>query len=298
MVWWQRTRSETLVARLAGPTDRPAVADLLAQAARLHGTQAVEEQVALLNSGASSVAWYGDRAVGFLGLHVRAPADGERWVDVSLIGTGSGYGAGVDKTLATLLSASMPALHQRAVTALLCLTSEMWLQQALLNIGFREIDQVITYLRGQRPLAAPSDIDRSSLRPAGPAEANTVLALNAAAFSPIWRYDDATTLSWLLTSEHAIVAEQDNEAAGFCLTAHPTGDGYAQLIRIGVHPDWQGHGIGRRLVSDAIRYSHQIGTLGVALNTQRSNATSRHVYESLGFRTAGPAVHVLVYETS
>src|SRR5512137_1829448 len=62
MAWWQRPKIESPTVRIAQPTDRPMVADLLARAVRQYGAQAVEDQMALLNSSVSSVALAGDRA--------------------------------------------------------------------------------------------------------------------------------------------------------------------------------------------------------------------------------------------
>jgi putative acetyltransferase len=292
MAWWQRPRVETLSIRLAGPTDRPALADLLARAARQFGSQAVEDQMTLLNSGASSLALSGNRAAGFLGLRLRTPSGHERWADLGLAALASSWTA--DRAIRALLASSLPRLAAQGVTGIVCLLSGTWLYNPLLEAGFRESDRVITYIRNDRPIAVHNG-PSARLRPAGPAEAQTMLHLNEAAFAPLWRYDDATTLSWLLTSEHAVLAEREGGPAGFCLTSRAASDGYAQLIRLATHPQWQGQGIGRQMVVDAINFGHRTGALGVALNTQFSNSVSRHLYESLGFRNVGPPVDVLVY---
>ncbi len=291
MAWWQRARNDVLAARVARPTDRPALADLLSRAGRVFGVRAVEERAALLNSGISSLALSGDRPAAFLGLHQRAAADGERWADVSLVASVNGP---MDQALSTLLAASLPALRARQVTGLICVTGDLWLHSALQAAGFAEADRVVTYVRKDRPVLTQTR-QPSALRQAGPAEANTVLALNAAAFAPIWRYDDATTLSWLLTADHSMLAEVEGQAVAFALTSCSPGDGYAQLIRIGTDPQWQSHGIGRQLVVDAIDFGHKSRAAGVALNTQLSNATSRHLYESLGFLMVGPALNLFLY---
>jgi ribosomal protein S18 acetylase RimI-like enzyme len=291
MAWWQRPKIESPTVRIAQPTDRPLVADLLARAVRQYGAQAVEDQMALLNSSVSSVALAGDRAVGFLGLRRRAPAGGEHWADLALTAVTANWEP--DKGLRALMASSLPMLQAQGVTGVVCLTTESWLSGALLATGFRPVDRVITYVRNNRPLAEINAWAR--LRAARPADAGTVLRLNAAAFAPIWRYDDATTLSWLLTAEHPVLAEEAGRPVAFALTGRASVDGYAQLIRLATDPDWQGRGIGRQLVTDAINYGYRTGALGVALNTQYSNVGARHLYESLGFRTVGQGVEVLIY---
>jgi len=313
MNWWQKMQGKPLLARPAVAADRPALAELLARTRRRHGPLALEDQVALLNSGVSSLAVMEEEAVGFLGIQPRAdtpvqagfddptpgsgpiPAGHQCWADVMMAVVAPGWGAG--RTLATLLDASLPGLAVRGVTALVCLTDQDWLADALLQARFAETDRVVTYTRwnkGPLPDAAPI----ATLRKAGPADADTVLELNAAAFSPLWRYDAATTLSWLLTADHAILAERDGRPLGFALTNRAIGGECAQLIRLAVHPASQGQGIGRQLVADAMAYAWQHGAPGLTLNTQVSNAPARRLYESLGFRISGPAVMVMVYVVS
>jgi ribosomal protein S18 acetylase RimI-like enzyme len=177
---------------------------------------------------------------------------------------------------------------------LVCLANEAWLVEGLTDAGFQEIDQVLSYARSNRgPL--PSAQVVCQLCPAGSAQAETVLALNAAAFEPMWHYDDRTVLSWLLTADHAVLAEQASRPLGFALTTLNSVSGYAQLIRVATHPDAQRRGIGRQLVIDAIRYAWEVGATGLSLNTQASNTVSRHLYEDLDFRQTGGALSVVAY---
>ena len=281
-----------MIARLAQPTDRPALADLQVRAWRRHGTLAVEDQVALLNSGLSTMAFAHDRATGFLGLDLREPTEDGLWADAAMVTLASGIAAG--RILGSLLRIAFPGLRAKGATGIVCLTVETWLRDALVEAGFSEVDQVITYTRPNQhavPLLRPV----STLRQSGPAEADTILALNAAAFGSFWRYDSATMLSWLFTSDHAVLAERDGQAVGFALTSHSSGNGYDQLIRLATHPEAQGQGIGRQLVTDSIAYSRRTGAPGLALNTQVSNVVSRHLYEGLDFHVVGAPVRVLTY---
>ena len=280
------------MARLAQPTDRPALADLQVRAWRRHGMLAIEDQVALLNSGLSTLAFAHERAIGFLGLHLREPTEDGLLVDAAMVTLASGVAVG--RMLGSLLRATLPGLRAQGVTDIVCLTVETWLRDALVEAGFSEIDQVITYARHNQ-YAVPPGRPAATLRPAGPAEADTVLALNAAAFGSFWRYDSATTLSWLFTADHAVLAERNGHPLGFALTSHTSGNGYDQLIRLATHPDVQGQGIGRQLVADSIAFSRRTGSPGLALNTQVSNAVSRHLYEALDFHVVGAPVRVMTY---
>jgi ribosomal-protein-alanine N-acetyltransferase len=293
MDWLRNWRDGTLVARPAAAPDRPAVSALMASAWRRHGITALEEQVALLNGGASAVAFSGTDMIGFLGLDVRQPAEAlmETWADVSMAASAGRAPAG--KTLGALLDAAMPALRARRVTALMALTAEGWLKSGLAENTFSETDRVVSYARdGRQP--PPGAARPSVLRAARPTDAEAVLALNAAAFEPIWRYDDAATLAWLMTSDHAILAEQAGRPVGFALTTCAGAGQYAQLIRVAVHPEAQGRGIGRQLVADAICFGIESGAAGVSLNTQASNGVARRLYSSLGFRSLPEPLAVMV----
>lgn len=297
MNWWLRKKAAEVKVRPATPTDRPALAALLAGAWRRHGIPAVEEQVALLSNGASLIALAGDEAVGFLGLAPRAPARAgadapvERWVDVALVAVASDHPT--LQIMRPLLLEAQALMRRQPITGLVCLAAQDWLIDALTAGDFREADRVLSYVRPNRgplPTAAPV----AHLRNAQAAQADVVLALNAAAFGPFWRYDDRTVLSWLMAADRAMLAERMGQPLGFALTTLNAADGYAQLIRVATHPTGQGQGIGRQLVVDVIRYAAEAGAAGVSLNTQHSNVISRHLYEALGFRPTGGVLSVMV----
>jgi ribosomal protein S18 acetylase RimI-like enzyme len=296
MNWWRGTSRASVVARPAAPTDRPALAALLASSWRRHGVLAVEEQAALLGSGLSALALAGDDAVGFLGLSARAPAcdPAERWADVAMLVIARGQSP--NRITRLLLETASPALRGQGITGLVGLSADNWLRDTLAALSFTQVDQVLGYARAsRRPPPAPAPA--ATLRSIGPEQADAVLNLNATAFAPLWRYDPATTMAWLLTADHAVLAEVDGRSVGFSLTTSLTDGEYAQLIRVATHPAVRGRGIGRQMVVDAILYAQASGVAGLALNTQASNTTSRHLYEGLGFREVGRPVAVMVRGT-
>jgi ribosomal protein S18 acetylase RimI-like enzyme len=297
MNWWLRRKVEDPAVRRAIPTDRPALAALLAGTWRRHGVLAVEEQVALLSNGASLIAMRDDEAVGFLGLSPRAPArargDGpaEQWVDATLVAVSADASTGA--VMRRLLAAAAERTVAGPTSGLVCLTAEGWLINALAEGGFREMDRVLSYARANHgPLPAAARV--ADLCDAKATQASVVLDLNAAAFGPLWRYDQRTVLTWLMTADRAVVAERDGRAIGFALTTLNAADGHAQLIRVATHPASQGQGIGRQLVTDAIHFAAGVGAAGVSLNTQQSNTVSRHLYETLGFRPTGGVLSVMI----
>jgi ribosomal protein S18 acetylase RimI-like enzyme len=292
MIGWFRRRADEIMVRSVGPADRPLLTALLAGTWRRHGLLAVEEQIALLSSGASLMAFQGDEPVGFLGLAPRTTTGtAELWVDVALVAMAPDLAVG--RVLGPLLAGIAPTWREQPITGLVCLTAQDWLIKALEAGGFREVDRVLSYTRPTRyPLAEPPRI--CELHEAKTGHAETILALNAAAFGPLWRYDERTLLSWLLLADHAVVAELEGRPVGFALTTLRLADGHAHLIRVATHPAHQGRGIGRQLVADAVRYAANAGAIGLSLNTQSSNAPARRLYEALGFWPTGDALSVMV----
>jgi ribosomal protein S18 acetylase RimI-like enzyme len=294
MRWWRSAHDGVITARQATAEDRQAVSELLAHAWWRHGAPALEDQLALLHGGASTIAFVRSRCVGWLGFSVREPAGDplERWADVASVAI-SGDDSPA-RTLRTLVDTALGELSARRVTGLVCLNTENWLQETLSELQFREVDRVIGYARAGRLSLPPGSAGPARLRSARSSEGDVVLALNSAAFGPIWRYDSSTILTWLITADHAVLAEIGTAPAGFGLTTGSRDSEFAQLVRVAIAPQFQGRGIGRQVVLDAIHYAEEIGAAGLCLNTQASNSISRQLYERLGFRLTGQAVSVLV----
>lgn len=293
MTWLRSWRDEPLTTRPAQPTDRAALSALLADTWRRYGHAAHEDQAALLANGLSALAFMRGEPVGFLGLAARAPAGdpAEVWSDVDLAAVHPDRVVG--RTLQALLAELIPIARDRGVMGLVCLTTAGWLQEGLVQVGFTETDQVITYVHTLHR-ALPDITPVARLRPAAAGTLTAVLSLNAAAFEPFWRYDESTLMTWLLTADRAVLAEWEGQPVGFALTANGAAGSYAHLIRVATHPAACGRGIGRQLVADALHYARENGSAGLALNTQASNAISRGLYESLGFRPTGQELRVLV----
>lgn len=293
MSWWNSRRNEPVVARIALPADRAQVGALLRDTWRHHGSQTLDDQASLLQSGLSTIALARQGAVGFLGVSARAAAGSppEIWADINLVAVDEERP--VDKILTTLLRQAFPALQAAGCTGLMCLTALGWLRNGLLATGFVETDQVVNYVHTNREWALHAP-EVAHLRRADMRDADTILALNAAAFSPLWRYDDAALMSWLLTAEQATLAFLGDDAVGFALTSLDRADHFAHLIRVAIQPGAQGRGVGRQLVADALRYAYATGAPGLALNTQASNVVSRQLYEKLSFRLVDPVLAVLV----
>ena len=60
-----------------------------------------------------------------------------------------------------------------------------------------------------------------------------------------------------------------------------------------MHPSYQGHGIGARLLAEAIEFFRTEKVKVVTLNTQKDNAVSQRLYRHFGFQPMGEEALVL-----
>jgi ribosomal-protein-alanine N-acetyltransferase len=66
----------------------------------------------------------------------------------------------------------------------------------------------------------------------------------------------------------------------------------AHLTRIAVHPDWQGQGVGKRLLAAAVQTAQSHSARSLTLNTQVSNRRSQRLYRAFGFAPTGQITSV------
>jgi GNAT superfamily N-acetyltransferase len=93
-----------------------------------------------------------------------------------------------------------------------------------------------------------------------------------------------------------LVAEADGTLAGFALVA--SYDRHAHLYEVSVSKDFQGEGIGRKLVGAVNEWARSKGFKAVTLSTFSDVPWNAPFYETIGFRQLAahewtPAFHVL-----
>lgn len=108
-----------------------------------------------------------------------------------------------------------------------------------------------------------------------------VLAIDHAAFQPFWRLD-AGGLEEAIRATPATRFRIGRDVRAYSLIGRAGGRGYVQ--RLAVHPDDQGHGIGRGLVLDGLWWLRRWRVSEVLVNTQEGNERAVALYERLGFR--------------
>jgi ribosomal protein S18 acetylase RimI-like enzyme len=100
---------------------------------------------------------------------------------------------------------------------------------------------------------------------------------------------DNNKLKEVLNNSRAFVGEIDGRVVGMAFwvsngnptTIYPAEWSYIRMV--GVHPDFRGKGIGKRLTCMCIDDARENGEKIIGLHTSEVMDVARHVYESLGF---------------
>jgi len=61
----------------------------------------------------------------------------------------------------------------------------------------------------------------------------------------------------------------------------------AEILTIAVRPDWQGYGVGRRLMDQVLAHAHRERLASLFLEVDEANAAALALYRKLGFAAVG-----------
>ena len=89
----------------------------------------------------------------------------------------------------------------------------------------------------------------------------------------------------IASSGHHLMSLREGRAVGFLLSSFVLDE--AQLLLIGVSPDWQGVGVGGQLLKELINRSQDQGQKLIYLEVRRGNERAIRLYRSLGFIDIG-----------
>jgi ribosomal protein S18 acetylase RimI-like enzyme len=120
-------------------------------------------------------------------------------------------------------------------------------------------------------------------RRARPTDRAAVLQLDQRAFRPFWRLDGAakdSAIEATPTTRYRVI-DTDERLGAYGITGRAGRVGYVQ--RIAVDPEAQGHGLGRSMVADGLRWLRRHRAARALVNTQLDNEPALALYRSCGF---------------
>jgi [ribosomal protein S18]-alanine N-acetyltransferase len=268
-----------LTARPATPADQTAVSALARFEERVHIHLDWQSAEDWLGAQPFLVAERGRRLVGALACPP-APPD-TAWVRVFALESN----VSAEEVWQLLWPQARQALEALGADQIAGLSLDGWIDPLYLAAGFQHTHSVVVLTRAATPAPAPRPAAGANLRPAMPADHETIIAVDTAAFRPPWQISADIARRAIAQACCLTVAKCEGQVVGYQLTT-PTAGG-AHLSRLAVLPAWQGRGLGAALVADMLERCRRQGAREISVNTQDSNAASLAVYERLGFRRNG-----------
>jgi ribosomal protein S18 acetylase RimI-like enzyme len=121
-----------------------------------------------------------------------------------------------------------------------------------------------------------------------------VLAVDRAAFTPFWRFDDQSLADAIAATPRTrfrmAVADRDR-VAGYAICGRSGSRGFVQ--RLAVDPARQRQGTGRRLLFDGLDWMRRRGVPRAVVNTQVGNDVALALYLAVGFQEEPSGLSVL-----
>ena len=122
------------------------------------------------------------------------------------------------------------------------------------------------------------------MRVASQQDLATIVALDQHTFPDHW--SESQWLTYLTQSNRYLVTLiGDEKPVGYAVFSILFDE--AELLRIGVFPQFQGAGIGYRLLQSSINALHELGTKRLLLEVRQSNSAAINLYKKLGFTEDG-----------
>lgn len=167
--------------------------------------------------------------------------------------------------------------------------------------------------RGAKAIDMPGKADEVRIRPARPGDVAAMIAITAEVFGPfalerkiedlLGRAGDADwvglkaanirrAVAWGASS--CFVAEMGGRVVGFVTTTILEDASRGTIADLAVAADWQGRGLGRRLILRALERFRQLGLKQAKIETLACNPVGQHLYPSVGFREVVRQIHYVM----
>ncbi|MGQ9476528.1 MAG: GNAT family N-acetyltransferase [Actinomycetota bacterium] len=153
--------------------------------------------------------------------------------------------------------------------------------------GFEPFCEVVLLEKILCRESCPRLPERTRIRHFRRRDLEKVLELDALAFDDFWRLDRRTLarVSGSCLWNAFLVAECGDHLCGYAIGGGNGRLGYLQ--RLGVHPRFQGRGLGLSLATRLLSSLQAMGATLVSVNTQDDNLAALSLYHKLGFRETG-----------
>jgi ribosomal protein S18 acetylase RimI-like enzyme len=179
--------------------------------------------------------------------------------------------------------------YQRVVTGALSPLE----QTGFLAAGF-DVEERLHLLAIDLVTALPPLPPGYRLRRVGRRRRAGVLAVDRAAFSGFWQFDDAGLTDALRATPSVrfrVALAPTDAVAGYAICGRSGWRGFVQ--RLAVHPDHQRTGTGRRLLLDGLTWLKGHGATRAVVNTQIGNEAALKLYVQTGFQEEPVGLSVL-----
>lgn len=135
-------------------------------------------------------------------------------------------------------------------------------------------------------MVVPFDPKNLSLLWASPDRAEEIAALHARLFDPAWDADEITRLiEHPAASSFVAQLREPRALAGFVIGQIAADE--AEILSIGVAPEWQGRGIARSMVEGLIRAAKRAEVKRLFLEVAADNEAAMRLYDGLDFSPIG-----------
>ncbi|MFC1959942.1 GNAT family N-acetyltransferase [Chloroflexota bacterium] len=271
-----------IVPRPYTPADQPAVLSLLAHTHFLHRHLDWQDQETLLASN-DLIAGVGiDNAAIAAFLALSMPVGGISWLRLAALDQGVSRGP----ALRRLWQGLQPAVVQHNVQRVYALPANEQYQPALSSLGFKPVAQIVLMrlmpAQTPRPDTPPHPY---VIRSAEPDDLECILALDHAAFEPLWWFSPQELRAALHMATAFKLAFASDKLIGYAI-AHTRGE-QGHISRLATHPAQQGMGIGSILLHDVLTGLLSQNMPTITVNTQARNTGSQRLYRRFGFTLTG-----------
>ncbi len=124
---------------------------------------------------------------------------------------------------------------------------------------------------------------RLRMRPMEEGDLPAVLAVEQAGYPYPWT--EGNFRDCLCAGYCCWILEQDGAAIGHGVLSVAVGE--AHVLNVCVHPDWQGRGLGRRILERLLCLARRHEADTAFLEVRASNTVAQRLYESAGFNEVG-----------